>query len=89
MARFITAAIVSSLAVFALSPASAGNTEDMRTCRIAVADEAGVSEGAVRFRVIKGAAVKRLRFDVASDDGMRSAECKIRRGEIIDITWAS
>ncbi|MEO0398582.1 MAG: hypothetical protein AAF224_04065 [Pseudomonadota bacterium] len=84
----VIAALASGLVV--AGPASAGTSDQIAMC-LAALDEGGevnTSDYEPRFKGVRGGGLKRLSLELAPvvDGGdTLEAECKIRRGEVVDI----
>ena len=87
MHKQIVSTAAAIIAVLTFTPAQANDSENLKSCRIAVADEAGVEVGKVQFRSLRGTISQRFRFDVRVGENERTVECKVRKSEIVEITW--
>lgn len=88
MRKLILAAAV--LPVLALPTlAQAGTAEDISTCRAALAADAAdkVDSPEFKFKGVKGSNLRRITFEEKTT--ATKVVCKIKRGDVVALEWAS
>ena len=82
----VIAAITAAAALSLSATAYAGQQDMYENCRAALADAAGVDAAELTFKSISGGGVKRVVFAIGGKNADRIGECKVRRGEITDVS---
>lgn len=79
--------IVAGFAAMALTPAFAGDQQNVDTCLAAINEAAPEVANEARFHSIKGNSNQRISFDVRTENGRERIQCDVRRGQIADLAW--
>lgn len=81
------AAVATAVVALSATPAFAGDKENLAACWAAISTERQVETTDLRFRSLSGASLQKIRFDVDKNGEKSRAVCKVKRGEIVEITY--
>lgn len=86
--RLTLAALATTVAAFATSPAMAGSDQQaVDLCHASLTAQA--DEGtSFKFDAISGGRKKTVTFVATTPDGRQTVDCVVRRSDVIEIAWA-